>query len=433
MTGRLLRVALVVAAVCCCPAAAHAATLVALGDSYSSGEGAPPYDKASAGCHRSADAWPLDAARQLGMPGRSLACSGAVTDEVTITSSDRKPERAVSQVAQLATIPDVQVVTITVGGNDVGFAKVLAYCWKHAHCDRHYQPHGKDTLTPLIQALEPKLVTTYQTVREAAPSARIVVLGYPRLFPAAHNTHLCATDAGLSGGEASYLNAKATELGAVVHDAARDAQVFYVDTAGAFSGHEVDCSPAEWVNELQPRVGVPPYRSTSFHPTLLGQRRLADLAVASITGGPLLRLSPEGIGVLKLGDSFATATARLGPMMCGSGIPDDPCACAEPQADQDNYELAFNHSGFQGLFSLRRPHMQTSTGLRIGDPESLIENAYRDPGRLKVPNGRGQLVDGPYRIIGKHASVLISTDHKRVAGFTLDSYHPVTPYDEFCA
>src|SRR5919199_1138661 len=56
--------------------------LAALGDSYSSGEGNPPFDPAADGCDRSPQAWPLLAAADLAWTATDLACSGAQTKDV---------------------------------------------------------------------------------------------------------------------------------------------------------------------------------------------------------------------------------------------------------------------------------------------------------------------------------------------------------------
>src|SRR4051812_33682246 len=55
-------------------------TIVALGDSYSSGEGNAPFDTDAATCHRGASAWPRLLGQQVaGSTVKLLACSGAKT------------------------------------------------------------------------------------------------------------------------------------------------------------------------------------------------------------------------------------------------------------------------------------------------------------------------------------------------------------------
>ena len=101
------------------PAAASAqsaAAYVALGDSYSSGVGAGSYIGSSGSCDQSTNAYPAlwDAANQ---PASyvSEACSGATT--ATVLSS---------QLGALSSA--TTLVSITVGGNDVGFSSVMETC-----------------------------------------------------------------------------------------------------------------------------------------------------------------------------------------------------------------------------------------------------------------------------------------------------------------
>ena len=99
---------------------------MALGDSFSSGEGAPPYDANPKGCNRANAGWARRLHHDVAAVG-SLdlrACSGATVKDVLSTTGQ------VGAVAQLPSTPDpsVTLVTITVGGNDVGFGAIVATC-----------------------------------------------------------------------------------------------------------------------------------------------------------------------------------------------------------------------------------------------------------------------------------------------------------------
>jgi hypothetical protein len=118
-----LGIALVVPA-----SAAAAGSLVALGDSYSSGEGAPPFvrptNTAGNSCHRSSLAWPALVATSTGRPFASFACSGAETAEVVRSDSGRnEAERQVAQRERLRKVTAPELVTVTIGGNDVGSSR----------------------------------------------------------------------------------------------------------------------------------------------------------------------------------------------------------------------------------------------------------------------------------------------------------------------
>jgi GDSL-like Lipase/Acylhydrolase family len=112
----------------------------AMGDSYSSGEGNTPYDPgtdATSGCHRSAAAYGRQfAAAQsgIGNPGiQHIACSGAtITSLMTTGQNGEQP-----QISQM--FPGSKLVTVTIGGNDIGFADVLKSCIANsATCESTY-------------------------------------------------------------------------------------------------------------------------------------------------------------------------------------------------------------------------------------------------------------------------------------------------------
>lgn len=113
------------------PASAHErhggpqVTLAALGDSYSSGVGTPDPDPTVPACYRTPHAWPNLVAAALHWQVVNLACSGAKTADITAPYGGQP-----AQTDLLAALrPRPQVVTITIGGNDVGFAPVLATCF----------------------------------------------------------------------------------------------------------------------------------------------------------------------------------------------------------------------------------------------------------------------------------------------------------------
>ena len=137
MAGPPVRLlALALCALVAAPGLAQAETVVALGDSYSSGEGAPPFlkDRESADCHRSEYAWPFVLARQMDWPDPMLfACSGATSTDML--GGDPKRHQP-NQVAELAGLnPDI--VTLTIGGNDLGFKSVLVKCASLTRCVRN--------------------------------------------------------------------------------------------------------------------------------------------------------------------------------------------------------------------------------------------------------------------------------------------------------
>ncbi len=101
-------------------AATTTTSVVVLGDSYVSGEGLPA---AEGECGRAPDAWGVVVGQQLGdQTPENLACSGAEVADVTV-GGETGPT---SQLDALSAPADVAV--LVVGGNDIGFAELLAGC-----------------------------------------------------------------------------------------------------------------------------------------------------------------------------------------------------------------------------------------------------------------------------------------------------------------
>jgi lysophospholipase L1-like esterase len=286
MPGRRLLAVLAFVLGCAIAApSAHAAgdgSLVALGDSYSSGEGNPLFEPGTANahdsCHRSRHAaWPKLLAGDFRLPVVSFACSGAVASEIVQDDPDEdEPERQVAQIARLAG-RSPSLVTLSVGGNDAGFGRVLATCIKRSDCRKTFMKGGVDTIDRDIDHLARRLPGIYAEVLAATPSARLVVVDYPRIFSRNRRKINCAALINaLTPREAAYLNRKAAHLDAVIRRAAVGPRITFVDVADAFAGHEISCRPGGWVHRL--RV----IRAFSFHPKPRGQRALADVIGARL-------------------------------------------------------------------------------------------------------------------------------------------------------
>ena len=233
-------------------------SLVALGDSYASGVGTRSYDSTSGSCYRSRYAYPAIDARRLGLSLTFAACSGATTSSVRT-----------SQLAGLSTSTDY--VTVTVGGNDVGFVDVITACappWWASDC------HGEiDEAQDEIQTVLPaRLDSLYTAIRGRAPDAEVVVVGYPRLFMGED----CNAGTWFSPSEQTRLNATADLLSQTIEARAAAHGFTYVDPRAAYTGHAV-CDDVEWVNGLSNPV------MESYHPNRAGQTGYANLADDHLT------------------------------------------------------------------------------------------------------------------------------------------------------
>ncbi|XRQ13886.1 SGNH/GDSL hydrolase family protein [Actinomadura welshii] len=229
------------------PASASAAATryVALGDSYSSGTGAGNYDPDSGSCRRSANAYPnLWAAANDTGSYDFVACSGATTG--TVTSG---------QLGALSSA--TTLVSITVGGNDAGFSNVMQTCvlQSTSACKNRVaqaESYMRGTLPGRLDSL-------YAKIRDRAPSARVVVLGYPRLYTI---VDWCV---GIGNAKRTALNGAADTLAGVTRQAAARAGFTWSDVRDEFSGHEL-CSGDDWLNAVTLPI------ESSYHPTARGHR-----------------------------------------------------------------------------------------------------------------------------------------------------------------
>jgi lysophospholipase L1-like esterase len=270
-------------------AAGRTPVYVALGDSYSSGEGAcQPVTLAACDylkgtstatdqCHRSRNAYPVRESARLPKGWRSVfvACSGAETSNVTGTG--QYGEKA--QLAALKVAPGkvVKLVTLTLGGNDAGFAAAVGQCVEAALFGSSC--HGKVTWAIPTATLKARLVAVYAAVHAAAPQARVMVLGYPRLFTA---TPKAGAPCNVATVDAKAFSKAEDTLNATIASAVKKADALvgkrfagYVDDGKVFAGHELCAGPAKasYLNGLE--LTSSGARPESFHPNRAGQSVLA--------------------------------------------------------------------------------------------------------------------------------------------------------------
>lgn len=225
-------------------AQAAAGPYTALGDSYSSGVGTRTYYSDSGSCYRGPNAYPVQVAARLGATLTFAACSGAKVPDVLNQLSSLNASTA--------------LVTVSVGGNDAGFADVITRCALPWPWTCTSQITGANTY--IRNTLPGSLDSLYNQIRAKAPNARVVVVGYPRLF----NGEECNTGARISPGEQSSLNATADLLATTIGGRAAAHGFGFVDVRTAFTGHAV-CDDVEWLNGLSNPV------LESYHPNATGQ------------------------------------------------------------------------------------------------------------------------------------------------------------------
>lgn len=258
---------------------------VALGDSFSSGEGIAPFiagtDVDDNKCHRSEDAYPMlleeDASLNLNLTA-FVACSGATTANITETGQwDEDP-----QIDALS--EETDIVTLTIGGNNIGFTAFAERCFIDS-CSTTSAIYT--STVSAINSVGGDLEGAYEAIlEEIADDGHLYVLNYPMMVPMdmqygdlknpicpymADGTTLGAAfgdwgDARAAQDIIARLNA-AIEL-SVFNTRQNDSRIEYVDVSLEFEGKDICSTDSYFVND-----NIPP---ATFHPKSEGQARLAE-------------------------------------------------------------------------------------------------------------------------------------------------------------
>ncbi|TDC69245.1 SGNH/GDSL hydrolase family protein [Actinomadura sp. GC306] len=262
---------------------------VALGDSYSSGVGSEstvadnnPLDR----CHRTSKAYYHEVAKAFEFAKGSgfWACSGATTGDVRKGKGGEPP-----QLDRIG--PDTSLITLSIGGNDVGFSKVLAGCVVKLPWSKDCTRQGEDIAKRMAE-LRRSLPALLDEITAKAPRARVIVMGYPRAFSEVSGV---GAD-NITVSDQRWLNARAYDLGRLIGQSAAEADaqiaarggrgsVEFADAYSAFAGHEVG-SREPYMNGLTVNLPALEAEPRSYHPTAAGQQALARLFIEQIKKGP---------------------------------------------------------------------------------------------------------------------------------------------------
>ncbi|WP_260867633.1 SGNH/GDSL hydrolase family protein [Streptomyces sp. SAJ15] len=252
---------------------------VALGDSYAAGAGIPAQ---SAGlCLRSDRDYGRVVAAALAPAGYTdRSCAGAKVGALTLPQTDAG---AVVNGPQLdAVAPDVSLVTVTIGGNDLGtsdlgFVDVVATCASLAVTDPLGAPcraHYGNSLSGRLESAASRLAGALRLVHAKAPRARVLVVGYPSVVP--DDPAKCLGRLPITTGDVAFLRSVLGELNDRVADAAETGHATYVDTLNPTRGHD-GCSAEPWVEGLLPTAPALP-----LHPNATGERVMATAVLNAL-------------------------------------------------------------------------------------------------------------------------------------------------------
>lgn len=236
---------------------------VAMGSSFAAGPGVTTPADDVRRCARSTDNYPHQLARLRGLNLTDVSCSGATTAHVLGPWSQLAPQLD-------AVTADTKLVTITVGGNDVGYIGGLI----GASCQRDpapSRPCPSMSAAPEAawQALDAAMTRIAAEVKRRAPASRLVFVEYPAVLPA---RGVCA-DTPMSVQQADASRALAARLAAVTRAVAARAQADLLPVATLSKGHDA-CAAVPWITGF-PREGGPKV-TVPYHPNLAGMTAQAQ-------------------------------------------------------------------------------------------------------------------------------------------------------------
>ena len=236
---------------------------VALGDSFTAAPFVPITDVAR-GCFRSSNNYPSQLASLLHIEDlRDRSCSGANTSELSVSQPTRDGMTVPPQLDALSERTDL--VTVGIGANNHGlYARMATVCRRSAQICRLHD--RRELLGEIVDQVRPALVPALRLVRQRAPKARVLLVGYPQLLPPRGGCDLLPR---MRGQDRATFRDISLRLRYGMRDAAREAGVEFVDFYAVSAGHDI-CSPHPWV---QGRYGN--RRGAGMHPLATGQTALA--------------------------------------------------------------------------------------------------------------------------------------------------------------
>lgn len=250
---------------------------VSLGDSYVSGPFIPVQQPNPLGCLRSDHNYPHVTAGARGLNLTDVSCSGATTFDMThsqaVTWGTNPPQlNAVNS--------STKVVTLGIGGNDIGFSSVIENCVAGSSkgptrvgqtCKDFYTAGGKDQLAAAINATAPKVATVLQQIHAKAKSAKVFVVGYPAILP--NRGTGCYPQMPLTVTDVPYLRGVEKNLNAMLKTEAGTNGAVYVDTYTPSVGFNACTAPViRWVEPV-----VPVNAAAPVHPNIRGEAGMAGV------------------------------------------------------------------------------------------------------------------------------------------------------------
>lgn len=248
-------------------AVAQGARYVAMGSSFAAGPGiTQPADAVRDGCGRSADNYAHQLARKRGLDLVDVSCGGAVTASILGPWN--------GHAAQIeAVTPQTTLVTVTIGGNDVGYMSGLT----GASCREVARRKGDAAAAAKCQVVSRPDEAAYGRLAKAmneiatqvharAPKATLVFVDYLAVLPA---RGVCAATP-LPPADVDASREIDRRVVEITRKTSREHGAAVLSASVLSVGHDV-CGGTPWMN------GYPvPAGTAAYHPNLAGMTAVAD-------------------------------------------------------------------------------------------------------------------------------------------------------------
>ncbi len=238
---------------------------VSMGSSYAAGPGVGAPDLASGGCGRSTSNYARTVAARHGFELVDVACSGATTENILARGQHGFPAQ-VEAVTQ-----DTKLVSFLIGGNDIEYVGNLFGLSCRAAGKAACKVTDDADVDRRLAALPAKLDAVVAAVRQRAPAARIVLVGY---LPAEPDSGATCAALALRPDDARRMRDASARLARVFEDTARRNRIDLVRAAALAAGHDA-CAKDAYVTGRQP-ARVPGWKEpVAYHPTQAGMDAVA--------------------------------------------------------------------------------------------------------------------------------------------------------------
>jgi lysophospholipase L1-like esterase len=262
----------------------------ALGDSYTAGPLIPNQVGDPPGCLRSDHNYPHLAAEARNLSLTDVSCSGATTEDMT---SSQQTDAGTNPPQLDAVGPDTKVVTLGIGGNDIGFTGIIDKCTAYSpngptksgyqYCKDYYNRNGYDELARRIADTQPKVENVLTGIRARAPGANAYVVDYPAVLPPNDLTlqstrEQCWPQMPVTYADIPYLRATQERLNAMLASAAANKGASFVATYPRSVDHNACSNPlTRYIEPLTPTSPAAP-----VHPNARGEAYMADVVSAAV-------------------------------------------------------------------------------------------------------------------------------------------------------